>query len=106
MKKHLIGSVIAVFFLNTLSVNVFAERKKIHKNSTIEGWYTEGVNYYSNENYHKAIPLFQKVRKSNPKNHDAIYRLALCYEKTRAYTKSIKTLKSLSKNYAKTYPHL
>ena len=60
--------------------------------------FEQGMNYFNNKKYKKSIPLFEKaLKKANGvEREDILYHLALAYENTGKYEKSMEIFTSLS----------
>jgi tetratricopeptide (TPR) repeat protein len=56
------------------------------------------MNYFNNKKYKKSIPLFEKALKKAKgiEREDILYHLALAYENTGKYEKSMELYASLS----------
>ena len=60
--------------------------------------FEQGMNYFNNKKYKKSIPLFEKALKKAKgiEREDILYHLALAYENTGKYEKSMELYASLS----------
>ena len=92
--KHLLIGIVSFFPVSLLCLG--AEDEKL---------YVEGVNLQSSGYFERAIPYFERVVKASPKNHDALYRLAICYEKTMKFDQALEAYQKLDA-FKSNYPQL
>jgi len=56
-------------------------------------YYIIGINYGKKKKYNKAIKMYQKAIKINPKNDECYYNMGIAYHKNKEYTNAIEAYK-------------
>ena len=87
MKKHKI----IVLFIVLISISIFFLASCSNVKSTKS--FEEGKRFLKQKKYHEAIKSFEKSVKINPKNHQALEAIGLCYGDLKDYKSALSYFK-------------
>ena len=79
-------SILYLILLFAITILLFTSCSNIKSTKSFE----EGKKYFNQKNYNNALKSFKKAVKFNPKNHQAIEAIALCYGDLKDYKTAIK----------------